>query len=110
LLIVVANNRSYYNDVVHQERVARDRGRPIENKWLGQQIDGPAVDLLGIARAQGAVVIGPATDMSHLGELLAQAVAETRKGRVCVVDVLVAAEYGPALTAVLSPNSAGLVR
>ena len=32
LLIVVANNRSFYNDEVHQERVAKERGRPVENK------------------------------------------------------------------------------
>ena len=38
LLIVVANNRSFYNDEVHQERVARMRNRPVENKWIGQRI------------------------------------------------------------------------
>src|ERR1035438_4791296 len=31
MLMVVANNRSFYNDEVHQERVARIRKRPIEN-------------------------------------------------------------------------------
>ncbi|MDX1485159.1 MAG: thiamine pyrophosphate-binding protein, partial [Alphaproteobacteria bacterium] len=44
-LIVVANNRSYFNDEAHQERVARERGRPPENRWIGQRIDEPAVDL-----------------------------------------------------------------
>ena len=28
LLVVIANNRSFFNDELHQERVARDRGRP----------------------------------------------------------------------------------
>src|SRR5215470_11346064 len=59
LLIVVANNRSFYNDEVHQERVARARGRPVENKWIGQRIADP--DIAALARAQGAHGIGPIT-------------------------------------------------
>ena len=35
------NNRSFFNDEVHQERVAKTRGRPVENKWIGQRIDDP---------------------------------------------------------------------
>ncbi len=54
LLIVVANNRSFYNDEVHQERVARMRNRPVENKWIGQRISDPDIDLAALARAQGA--------------------------------------------------------
>jgi hypothetical protein len=41
LLIVIANNRSFFNDEVHQERVARMRGRPVENKWIGQRMADP---------------------------------------------------------------------
>ncbi|MCM3755699.1 thiamine pyrophosphate-dependent enzyme, partial [Bacillus licheniformis] len=29
LLVIVANNQSFYNDEVPQERVARERGRPV---------------------------------------------------------------------------------
>lgn len=53
MLLIVANNRSYYNDEVHQERVAIQRGRPVENKGIGQKLDQPAVDLCAIATAQG---------------------------------------------------------
>ena len=35
LIIVVANNRSYFNDELHQERVAIARDRPPENRWIG---------------------------------------------------------------------------
>ena len=38
LLVVIANNRSFFNDELHQERMARERGRPVENSWIGQQI------------------------------------------------------------------------
>jgi acetolactate synthase-1/2/3 large subunit len=37
LLVVVANNRSFFNDEAHQERIARMRGRPVENRWIGQR-------------------------------------------------------------------------
>ena len=51
LLIVVANNRSFYNDEVHQERVARMRNRPVENKWIGQRISDPDRSRRARARA-----------------------------------------------------------
>ena len=67
LLIVVANNRSFYNDEVHQERVARMRNRPVENKWIGQRISDPDIDLAALARAQGALGFGPVEDVDQLG-------------------------------------------
>ena len=39
VMIVVADNRSYFNDEMHQERVAQMRSRPPQNRWIGQQID-----------------------------------------------------------------------
>src|SRR5919106_1235041 len=53
VMIVVADNRSYYNDEMHQERVAQMRSRPAQNRWIGQRIDDPRVDLVAMARAQG---------------------------------------------------------
>ena len=61
LLIVVANNRSFFNDELHQERVARMRNRPVENRWVGQRISEPDIDIAAIARAQGAQGFGPVT-------------------------------------------------
>src|SRR4029077_13521382 len=51
LLVVVANNRSCFNDELHQERVARRRNRPVENRWIGQRIGDPEIDLAQLARA-----------------------------------------------------------
>ena len=59
VMIIVANNRSYFNDEVHQEKVAQMRGRPVENKHVGQRIEGPVVDIAAMARAQGAAAWGP---------------------------------------------------
>jgi thiamine pyrophosphate-dependent acetolactate synthase large subunit-like protein len=93
LLIVIANNRSFFNDEMHQERMARLRGRPVENRWIGQRIGEPAVDLAAMARAQGAVAIGPVRAAGEMEPALRDAVAKTRAGAVVVVEILVAAEY-----------------
>jgi thiamine pyrophosphate-dependent acetolactate synthase large subunit-like protein len=102
LLIVVANNRSFYNDEVHQERVARMRNRPVENKWIGQRIADPDIDLAALARAQGALGLGPIKEVSQLGSTFAEALAAVEQGEVAVVDVRVAPGYTPAMTAAVS--------
>jgi len=102
LLIVVANNRSFYNDEVHQERVARMRSRPVENKWIGQRISDPDIDLAALARAQGALGFGPVDDVARLGATFAEAIAAVERGQVAVVDVRVEPGYTPAMTAAVS--------
>jgi thiamine pyrophosphate-dependent acetolactate synthase large subunit-like protein len=98
LLLVVANNRSYYNDELHQERVARMRNRPVENKWIGQRMIDPEIDLAGIARAQGALGLGPITTHEALGPVFAEAIAAVEGGAVAVVDVRVEPGYASAMT------------
>jgi thiamine pyrophosphate-dependent acetolactate synthase large subunit-like protein len=92
-LIIVANNRSFYNDEMHQERVARERGRPVQNKWIGQRIDEPDIDLAMMARAQGAQGIGPITNLTELKPAIKKAVETVKNGAVCVVDVRVVPGY-----------------
>jgi hypothetical protein len=99
LLVVVANNRSFYNDEVHQERMARARNRPVENKWIGQRLSDPDIDLAAMGQAQGAVGFGPVEDAALLPSVLADAVAAVRAGAVAVVDVRVLPGYGPAMAA-----------
>ncbi len=41
-----------------QERIARQRQRPVENKWIGQRIAEPEIDLAAMARAQGIEGLG----------------------------------------------------
>ncbi len=102
LLMVVANNNSYFNDELHQERVAKQRGRPVENRWIGQRIADPAPDLALLARGQGLEGIGPVEKPEALAEALAEAVALVRQGKACVVDVRIAPGYSPAMTSVLT--------
>jgi thiamine pyrophosphate-dependent acetolactate synthase large subunit-like protein len=92
-LFVVCNNRSFYNDEAHQERVARARGRPVENKWIGQRIAEPDIDLAALAVAQGARGIGPITDPAQLAKGIVQGVSAVMEGEVCVIDVRVRPGY-----------------
>ncbi|MDP7168186.1 MAG: thiamine pyrophosphate-binding protein [Nitrospinota bacterium] len=89
LLIIVANNRSYNNDVVHQERVALQRGRPVENKWIGQRLDEPAPDLAGIAKAQGFEGEGPIEKFCDLEQAIERGLSAAEDGLCYLVDVLV---------------------
>lgn len=102
LLIVVANNTSFYNDEVHQERVARMRDRPVENKWIGQRMADPEIDLAQMARAQGALGIGPVRDQQALAAAYEEAIAAVEAGGVAVIDVRVATGYTPAMAGALT--------
>jgi thiamine pyrophosphate-dependent acetolactate synthase large subunit-like protein len=97
LLIVVANNRSFFNDEMHQERMARQRGRPVENKWIGQRIDDPPLDIRGFACAQGAIALGPVEIAADMEQVFQDAADKTRAGNVVVVEVRVNAEYDDAI-------------
>jgi thiamine pyrophosphate-dependent acetolactate synthase large subunit-like protein len=101
-LIVIANNRSFYNDELHQERMAKERGRPVENKWIGQQMKGPEIDLAMMAKAQGATAFGPITRLGELADTLQKAVAAAADGQVAVVDVRVEPGYDQASSAAIT--------
>jgi thiamine pyrophosphate-dependent acetolactate synthase large subunit-like protein len=88
LLVVVLNNRSYYNDEEHQERMARARQRPVENKGIGIRIEEPAPDLASIARALHVGGFGPITEPDQLGPTLDKAIAIVESGKPAVVDVI----------------------
>jgi thiamine pyrophosphate-dependent acetolactate synthase large subunit-like protein len=86
LLVLVNNNRSYFNDELHQETVARTRGREIRNRWIGLRMDDPAPDIAKLAEAQGAVGIGPVRSPAEVKAAIARGVAVLKSGGVCVID------------------------
>jgi thiamine pyrophosphate-dependent acetolactate synthase large subunit-like protein len=105
LLMVVANNRSFFNDELHQERVARMRNRPVENRWVGQRISEPDIDIAAMGRAQGAQGFGPVKAADDLGPTFAKAIAAVDAGQVAVVDVWVEPGYTAAVTAAMTRKS-----
>ena len=98
-LAIVSNNRSFFNDEVHQERVAKQRQRPVENKWIGQRIDEPDIDIAAIARAQGLVGIGPVLTVQALADAVAEGVKAAKAGASVVIDARVLPGYNPAMAA-----------
>jgi benzoylformate decarboxylase/acetolactate synthase-1/2/3 large subunit len=62
LLVVMFNNRAYYNDWEHQERIARVRGTDETRAYIGMEIDRPAPDFAASARALGWYGEGPIED------------------------------------------------
>ena len=87
LLIVVANNRSFFNDEIHQHQTALHRGRPTENRWIGQRISKPDVDVTSLAVAQGLTAFGPVRSCDQLADALSRGVDAARMGASVVVDV-----------------------
>jgi acetolactate synthase-1/2/3 large subunit len=91
LLYVMYNNRSYHNSEQHAMNMARDRGRPGENRFIGTQIDDPAVDFATMARAFGVHGEGPVEKPEDLRPALERAIRVVKDGRPALVDVVTAA-------------------
>jgi len=93
VMIVVADNRSYFNDEMHQERVAEMRSRPAENRWIGQRIDDPRIDLVAMARAQGFEAEAPVTTTETLAKALKRGAEIVRRGGRYFIDSVVEPGY-----------------
>jgi benzoylformate decarboxylase len=93
VMIVVADNRSYYNDEMHQERVAQMRNRPAQNRWIGQRIDDPRVDLVAMARAQGFDSEAPVTTAEALAKALKRGAEVVAKGGRYFIDSVIKPGY-----------------
>jgi thiamine pyrophosphate-dependent acetolactate synthase large subunit-like protein len=89
-LVVVNDNGSFYNDEPHQAEVARERGRPHENSWIGMRINDPPVDIATLARSYGCWATGPVKEPDDLGPALRKAVAAAQDGATAVVQAKVA--------------------
>jgi benzoylformate decarboxylase len=93
MMIVVADNRSYYNDEMHQERVAQARNRPVQNRWIGQRIDDPRVDLVAMARAQGFDSQDPVSTNEALAKALKRGADIVAKGGRYFIDSVITPGY-----------------
>jgi acetolactate synthase-1/2/3 large subunit len=90
LLVVMYNNRAYYNDFEHQLRVARHRGTPVENARVGQEIDDPAPDFAALAKSFGWYAEGPIADPDAAGPAIKRALAHVKEKRMpALVDTIV---------------------
>jgi thiamine pyrophosphate-dependent acetolactate synthase large subunit-like protein len=88
LLIVMWNNRSYYNSEAHAERIARARNRPVENKGIGTRVEDPEIDFASLARSFGIHGEGPISEPAALRPALERALRVVKeKGCAALVDI-----------------------
>jgi thiamine pyrophosphate-dependent acetolactate synthase large subunit-like protein len=78
LLIVMYNNRAYYNDWNHQIVMARTRGTDPSCAHIGIDLFGPAPDFAGLARSMGWWAEGPIENADDLQLSLQRAVAQVK--------------------------------
>ena len=88
LLIVMFNNRAYYNDWEHQIRMARVRGTPLERANIGMDMRGPAPDFAGLARSMGWYAEGPIEDPAEVAPALQRAIRQVKDGKPALVDTV----------------------
>jgi acetolactate synthase-1/2/3 large subunit len=88
MLVVMYNNRAYYNDWAHQIHIAEDRGRPVENAAIGQAITDPPPDFAGLARSMGWYAEGPIETPDGIAPALQRAIREVQAGRPALVDTV----------------------
>ncbi len=105
MLIVVCNNHSFFNDELHQERVAKERSRPVENKWIGQRISEPEIDIAQMSSSMGAKSLGPIRRKQDLQAAFEQALIWVKAGHTCIIDACVAPGYDANMSGQTVTNS-----
>ena len=93
VMIIISNNRSNFNDEIHQETVAKERGRPVENRWIGMRITEPDVDIAAYAEALGVASAGPVKTIGELVPAIEKGLKVVEGGKPYVLNVHVKPGY-----------------
>jgi acetolactate synthase-1/2/3 large subunit len=88
MLIVMHNNRAYYNDWAHQIRMAQMRGTDEAKAHIGMDLFGPEPDFGALARSMGCYGEGPIDKPEDVRPALLRAIAEVKKGRPALIDTI----------------------
>ena len=90
LLVVMFNNRSYYNDAEHNRLVAAARGRDPDTAFrTGGDITDPAVDFGKMAQSYGLYGAGPVTSPGEIRNAVEEALKVVMKDRKpALVDII----------------------
>jgi acetolactate synthase-1/2/3 large subunit len=91
MLVVMYNNRAYYNDWDHQITMARKRGTDLAKAHIGVAIEEPPPDFAALAKSFGWYAEGPIEDPDQIREAVARAAKIVmEEGRPALVDVVCA--------------------
>jgi acetolactate synthase-1/2/3 large subunit len=88
LLVVMYNNRAYYNDWEHQIRMAKLRGTPLERAHIGMDLTGPHPDFAKLAQSMGWYAEGPIERPGEIAAALKRAIRRVQAGRPALVDTI----------------------
>jgi thiamine pyrophosphate-dependent acetolactate synthase large subunit-like protein len=89
LLIVMHNNRSFYNSEDHNLKIAQYRSRPVEGALIGTHVDNPPVDYKKVAEGFGVFALGPIRRAEDLRPALEKALAVVKNQKLpALVDVI----------------------
>ena len=88
MLVVMYNNRAYFNDWEHQIRMARQRGTPVDRAYIGMDLDDPAPDFATLARSMGWYAEGPIDQPGDVAAALQRAIAKVKAGQPALLDTI----------------------
>ena len=88
MLIVMYNNRAYFNDWEHQIRMAKLRGTSLERAHIGMDLDDPAPDFAAMAKSMGWYAEGPIDKPGDLPAALKRAIAKVKAGQPALLDTI----------------------
>ncbi len=89
MLIVMYNNRAYYNDWNHQIQIAKQRNTPIENAYIGMEINNPAPNFAKLAQSFDWYAEGPFEDGNQVQAALIRAIQYIKKeGKPALIDTV----------------------
>lgn len=88
MLVVMYNNRAYYNDWEHQIRMAKLRGTPLERAYIGMDMDDPAPDFSGLAKSMGWYAEGPIDQPREVAAALRRAIERVKAGQPALIDTI----------------------
>jgi benzoylformate decarboxylase/acetolactate synthase-1/2/3 large subunit len=89
MLVVMYNNRAYYNDWDHQITMAKHRGTDLAKAHIGVAIEEPPPDFAALARSFGWHAEGPIEDPNAIEEAVRRAAKIVmEEGRPALVDVV----------------------
>jgi thiamine pyrophosphate-dependent acetolactate synthase large subunit-like protein len=88
LLVVMYNNRAYYNDWEHQIRMAKLRGTPVERAHIGMDMSDPDPDFASMAKSMGWYAEGPIDKPKDVASALRRAIAKVKAGQPALIDTI----------------------
>jgi acetolactate synthase-1/2/3 large subunit len=88
LLVVMYNNRAYYNDWEHQIRMAKLRGTPVERAHIGMDMSDPDPDFASMAKSMGWYAEGPIDKPKDVAAALKRAIAKVKAGTPALLDTI----------------------